>query len=250
MVDAMKAAYPEVRTDEYHIDILTAQFVLHPDQFNLVVASNLIGDILSALGPAYTGTIGIAHSGNVTPNRNFPSLVEPVHGSAPDIAGKGIANPLGQIWSVAMMLDHLGEAEAGPAMERVWSIRRHALPTSPVTPTPPPVARPWPTLWTEGRQCAEDEAVYGNYGVISAGKKPQLRLEPWFGGPVYPLSYPQLFGALCPGSAHHAPKPRKAAIIRLRFAHLVESLHKLWPDRSFMGRSTHGRSTEFAHLRY
>jgi len=117
-VEAMKAAYPEVRTDKYHIDILTAQFVLHPDRFDVVVASNLFGDILSDLGPACTGTIGIAPSGNINPDRTFPSLFEPVHGSAPDIAGKGIANPLGQIWSAAMMLDHLGEPAAGAAIVR------------------------------------------------------------------------------------------------------------------------------------
>ncbi|GGC48839.1 tartrate dehydrogenase [Chelatococcus reniformis] len=117
-VDAMKAAYPQVRTDKYHIDILTAQFVLHPDRFDVVVASNLFGDILSDLGPACTGTIGIAPSGNINPDRTHPSLFEPVHGSAPDIAGKGIANPVGQIWSAAMMLDHLGETAAAAAIVR------------------------------------------------------------------------------------------------------------------------------------
>ena len=117
-VEAMAAAYPEVRTDKYHIDILTAQFVLHPDRFDVVVASNLFGDILSDLGPACTGTIGIAPSGNINPERTFPSLFEPVHGSAPDIAGRGIANPVGQIWSAAMMLEHLGETEAAAAIER------------------------------------------------------------------------------------------------------------------------------------
>ena len=104
--------FPKVKWDKYHIDILTAQFVLHPDWFDVVVASNLFGDILSDLGPACTGTIGIAPSANINPGRNFPSLFEPVHGSAPDIAGQGIANPVGQIWSAAMMLDHLGHAEA------------------------------------------------------------------------------------------------------------------------------------------
>ncbi|MFG1201401.1 tartrate dehydrogenase [Xanthobacter aminoxidans] len=117
-VEAMKAAYPDVRTDKYHIDILTAQFVLNPDRFDVVVASNLFGDILSDLGPACTGTIGIAPSGNINPYLTFPSLFEPVHGSAPDIAGKGIANPLGQIWSAAMMLEHLGEADAAAAIVR------------------------------------------------------------------------------------------------------------------------------------
>lgn len=115
-VKAMAPAYPDVRVDQFHIDILTAHFVLRPDYFDVVVASNLFGDILSDLGPACAGTIGIAPSGNINPNGDFPSLFEPVHGSAPDIAGQGIANPIGQIWSGAMMLDHLGEAEAGATM--------------------------------------------------------------------------------------------------------------------------------------
>jgi tartrate dehydrogenase/decarboxylase / D-malate dehydrogenase len=110
--------YPEVRWDQYHIDILAAQFVMHPDRFDVVVASNLFGDILSDLGPACTGTIGIAPSGNINPERTGPSLFEPVHGSAPDIAGTGIANPVGQIWSAAMMLDHLGETAAAAAIVR------------------------------------------------------------------------------------------------------------------------------------
>ncbi|MGL4288533.1 MAG: tartrate dehydrogenase [Phreatobacter sp.] len=117
-VAEMKKAYPAVSVDQYHIDILTAHFVLNPDRFDVVVASNLFGDILSDLGPACTGTIGIAPSGNINPDRKFPSLFEPVHGSAPDIAGKGIANPVGQIWSAAMMLDHLGETEAAAAIVR------------------------------------------------------------------------------------------------------------------------------------
>ncbi|HEY4202739.1 MAG TPA: tartrate dehydrogenase [Devosiaceae bacterium] len=117
-VEAMANNYPDVKWDKYHIDILTAHFVLHPDWFDVVVASNLFGDILSDLGPACTGTIGIAPSGNINPEGNFPSLFEPVHGSAPDIAGKGIANPIGQIWSAAMMLDHFGAAEAGASIVR------------------------------------------------------------------------------------------------------------------------------------
>jgi len=108
----MKKNYPEIETDQFHIDILVARFVLNPEWFDVVVASNLFGDILSDLGPACTGTIGIAPSGNINPENKFPSLFEPVHGSAPDIAGKGIANPVGQIWSGAMMLDYLGEKEA------------------------------------------------------------------------------------------------------------------------------------------
>jgi len=110
--------YPDVRTDQYHIDILTAHFVQHPDWFDVVVGSNLFGDILSDLGPGIAGTIGIAPSANLNPDRQFPSMFEPVHGSAPDIAGKGIANPIGQIWSGAMMVEHLGHPDAGAAIMR------------------------------------------------------------------------------------------------------------------------------------
>ena len=115
-VEAVAKSFPDVRWDKFHIDILTANFVLHPDWFDVVVGSNLFGDILSDLGPACTGTIGIAPSGNINPEGKFPSVFEPVHGSAPDIAGQGIANPIGQIWSGAMMLDHLGEKAAGRAI--------------------------------------------------------------------------------------------------------------------------------------
>ncbi len=111
-VETMAKKYSDVKWDKYHIDILCAHFVLNPEKFNVVVASNLFGDILSDLGPACTGTIGIAPSGNINPEKNFPSLFEPVHGSAPDIAGKGIANPIGQIWAGAMMLEHLGHKNA------------------------------------------------------------------------------------------------------------------------------------------
>src|SRR4051794_3379883 len=124
-VEAMAKNYADVKWNQFHIDILTAHFVMNPDKFNVVVASNLFGDILSDLGPACTGTIGIAPSGNINPERKYPSVFEPVHGSAPDIAGKGIANPIGQIWSGAMMLEHLGEAEAAAsivhAIEKVLS---------------------------------------------------------------------------------------------------------------------------------
>jgi len=115
-VAAMSKAYPDVSVDRYHIDILTAFFVQRPQQFDVVVASNLFGDILSDLGPACTGTIGIAPSANMNPTRQWPSLFEPVHGSAPDIAGKGIANPIGQVWSAAMMLDFLGHRDAHDAV--------------------------------------------------------------------------------------------------------------------------------------
>ena len=115
-VREMARFYPEVRTDQYHIDILSAHFVQHPDWFDVVVGSNLFGDILSDLGPGTTGTIGIAPSGNIDPERRHPSLFEPVHGSAPDIAGMNIANPIGQIWSGAMMLGHLGHDKAAAAI--------------------------------------------------------------------------------------------------------------------------------------
>jgi tartrate dehydrogenase/decarboxylase/D-malate dehydrogenase len=108
----MAENYPDISTDHYHIDILAAHFVQRPDRFDVVVASNLFGDILSDLGSACTGTIGIAPSANLNPEREFPSMFEPVHGSAPDIFKRNIANPIGQIWSGAMMLDHLGHAEA------------------------------------------------------------------------------------------------------------------------------------------
>src|SRR6202521_2746627 len=115
---AVARDYPDVKTDQYHIDILTAHFVRHPDWFDVVVGSNLFGDILSDLGPAVVGSIGIAPSANLNPPKKYPSMFEPVHGSAPDIAGKGIANPIGQIWSGAMMLAHFGETEAAGAIER------------------------------------------------------------------------------------------------------------------------------------
>ena len=115
-VKEMARHYPAVKIDQYHIDILCAQFVQHPDWFDVVVGSNLFGDILSDLGPACTGTIGIAPSANLNPERIYPSLFEPVHGSAPDIFGRNIANPLGQIWSGAMMLEHLGHSDAAAAI--------------------------------------------------------------------------------------------------------------------------------------
>jgi tartrate dehydrogenase/decarboxylase/D-malate dehydrogenase len=110
------AGYPDIRVDQFHIDILTAHFVRRPEYFDVVVGSNLFGDILSDLGPAVCGTIAIAPSANINPERTYPSLFEPVHGSAPDIAGKGIANPIGQIWSGALMLDFLGHPEAAAAV--------------------------------------------------------------------------------------------------------------------------------------
>ncbi len=116
--EVIASEYPDCTTDKFHIDILTAHFVRNPDWFDVVVGSNLFGDILSDLGPAVTGTIAIAPGGNINPERDHPSCFEPVHGSAPDIAGKGVANPIGQIWSAAMMLEHLGEATAAADIER------------------------------------------------------------------------------------------------------------------------------------
>jgi len=115
---AISKNYPQVKADQYHIDILSAHFVSHPDRFDVVVGSNLFGDILSDLGAAVVGSMGLAPSANLNPEREFPSMFEPVHGSAPDIAGKGIANPVAQIWSGAMMLEHLGEKEAAHAVEQ------------------------------------------------------------------------------------------------------------------------------------
>ena len=116
--DAMHQSYPQVTVDKQHIDILTARFVLQPQRFDVVVATNLFGDILSDLGPACTGTIGLAPSANLNPERRFPSLFEPVHGSAPDIYGRNIANPIAMVWSAALMLDFLGEREAHDAIVR------------------------------------------------------------------------------------------------------------------------------------
>lgn len=110
--EAIGKEYPDIRMDQYHIDILAARFVMSPERFDVVVGSNLFGDILSDLGPGITGTIAVAPSANINPERSYPSMFEPVHGSAPDIAGRFIANPVGQIWAAAMMLEHLGEVDA------------------------------------------------------------------------------------------------------------------------------------------
>jgi tartrate dehydrogenase/decarboxylase/D-malate dehydrogenase len=115
---ALAKEFPDVSVDQYHIDILSAHFVQHPDWFDVVVASNLLGDILSDLGPAVAGGIGIAPSANLNPERNYPSMFEPVHGSAPDIAGKGIANPIATLWSVVLMLEFLGRTDAAESLMR------------------------------------------------------------------------------------------------------------------------------------
>jgi tartrate dehydrogenase/decarboxylase/D-malate dehydrogenase len=123
---AVGADYPDIRTDQYHIDILAARFAMSPERFDVVVGSNLFGDILSDLGPGITGTIAVAPSANINPERKYPSMFEPVHGSAPDIAGQGIANPIGQIWSGAMMLEHRGQPEAAAAiMKAIETVLTH-----------------------------------------------------------------------------------------------------------------------------
>src|SRR5450756_1277859 len=133
-VAEMAKTYPDVKVDKFHIDILCAHFVQRPDFFDVVVASNLFGDILSDLGPACTGTIGIAPSANINADRLFPSLFEPVHGSAPDIAGKSVANPIGQIWSGAMLLDHLGYPHAHDAILRAIETVLDPMSGAPRTP--------------------------------------------------------------------------------------------------------------------
>jgi tartrate dehydrogenase/decarboxylase / D-malate dehydrogenase len=133
-VEAMAQRYPQVAVDRFHIDILTAHFVQKPQQFDVVVASNLFGDILSDLGPACAGTIGIAPSANLNPSGDWPSLFEPVHGSAPDIAGLGIANPIGQVWSGAMMLGSLGHPEAEQAVMRAIELLLQPDSHAPKTP--------------------------------------------------------------------------------------------------------------------
>ncbi|RNC93494.1 MAG: tartrate dehydrogenase [Oricola sp.] len=120
--EAAKKRFPDVETAQYHIDILTAHFVQHPDWFDVVVGSNLFGDILSDLGPAVAGSIGIAPAANINPEGAYPSMFEPVHGSAPDIAGQGIANPVAAVWTAALMLDHLGEVQAARTLEEAIEI--------------------------------------------------------------------------------------------------------------------------------
>jgi tartrate dehydrogenase/decarboxylase / D-malate dehydrogenase len=132
----MAAGYPLVTVDKQHIDILCARFVLQPTRFDVVVASNLFGDILSDLGPACTGTIGLAPSANLNPERDFPSLFEPVHGSAPDIYGRNIANPVAMIWSAALMLDHLthGQGAGHAAHDAIVTAIEQVLREGPRTP--------------------------------------------------------------------------------------------------------------------
>ncbi|RLT34792.1 MAG: tartrate dehydrogenase [Chloroflexi bacterium] len=154
-VEEMAKHYPDVTVDKFHIDILTAHFVQRPDFFDVVVASNLFGDILSDLGPACTGTIGIAPSANLNPTREMPSLFEPVHGSAPDIAGRQIANPIGQIWSGALMLDFLGHREAHDA---IVSAIEHALDPANGAPRTPDIGGTASTA-DLGRAIAEAVAV-------------------------------------------------------------------------------------------
>ena len=134
--DDVAKGYPEVTLDKQHIDILTARFVLQPGRFDVVAATNLFGDILSDLGPATTGTIGLAPSANLNPERNFPSLFEPVHGSAPDIYGKNIANPIAMIWSGALMLDFLtqGVGAGRAAHDAIVAAIEEVIKSGPRTP--------------------------------------------------------------------------------------------------------------------
>lgn len=134
-VDEMSKKYPDIKADKQHVDILAARFVLQPERFDVVVASNLFGDILSDLGPACTGTIGLAASANLNPERKFPSLFEPVHGSAPDIYGKQIANPIAAIWSGAMMLEFLGNGDqaCSDASNEIMQAIEHVLVNGPKT---------------------------------------------------------------------------------------------------------------------
>ncbi|MBM3188820.1 MAG: tartrate dehydrogenase [Chloroflexi bacterium] len=130
--EALKREYPDIACRQYHVDALAARFVTAPESLDVVVASNLFGDILTDLGGALQGSLGIPPSGNINPERRYPSLFEPVHGSAPDIAGKGIANPIAAIWAASMMLDHLGHEDAGAlvlrAIERVTADGRVLTP--------------------------------------------------------------------------------------------------------------------------
>ncbi len=127
-VEAMAANYPEVRVDQFHIDIFTANLVRMPEFYDVIVGSNLFGDILSDLGPACTGTIAIAPSANINPEKTFPSMFEPVHGSAPDIAGEGVANPIGTVWAAAMMMQHLGcDAMHDSIMSAVETVIREQI---------------------------------------------------------------------------------------------------------------------------
>lgn len=134
-LELMAQQYPQIRWDKHHIDIMTARFVLQPEQFDVVVASNLFGDILSDLGPACTGTVGIAPSANLNPDRRYPSLFEPVHGSAPDIAGKNSANPIAMVWSAALMVEFLGQGEAThqAAYQAMMQAIEHSLEHGPRT---------------------------------------------------------------------------------------------------------------------
>ena len=153
---AVAKNYPQVKTDQYHIDILSAHFVSHPDRFDVVVGSNLFGDILSDLGAAVVGSMGLAPSANLNPEREFPSMFEPVHGSAPDIAGKGIANPVAQIWSGAMMLEHLGEKDAAHAVEQ--AIFRVLARRDPLT----------PDIGGKGRTQDMGEAIAAEVSAVAA----------------------------------------------------------------------------------
>lgn len=117
VIQEVSVQYPDVEYHKMYVDNASASFVLKPEVFDVILTTNMIGDILSDLGGAIMGSLGLGGSGNINPEKDYPSMFEPIHGSAPDIAGKNIANPIGQIWSVALMLDHLGESEAARDIE-------------------------------------------------------------------------------------------------------------------------------------
>ncbi len=176
---AIGSEYPEVRRDQFHIDILTAHFVAHPDWFDVVVGSNLFGDILSDLGPAVAGSIGIAPSANINPERAHPSMFEPVHGSAPDIAGQHICNPIGQIWSAAMMLEHLGENATPPTPSSPPLRASSAMPVpGPATwagrPAPRRSGRRWRT-WSGRAESLSGNARRGAYQAGAGGERGSSR---------------------------------------------------------------------------
>jgi tartrate dehydrogenase/decarboxylase / D-malate dehydrogenase len=117
VIQVVAEQYPDISYEKMYVDNASANFVLHPERFDVVLTTNMIGDILSDLGGAIMGSLGLGGSGNINPEREYPSMFEPIHGSAPDIAGQGVANPVGTIWSAAIMLEHLGETEAAAAIE-------------------------------------------------------------------------------------------------------------------------------------
>jgi tartrate dehydrogenase/decarboxylase/D-malate dehydrogenase len=175
--EAIQSNHPGIETNQFHIDILTAHFVQHPEWFDVVVASNLFGDILSDLGPACTGTVGVAPSANINPTGDFPSLFEPVHGSAPDIAGKGVANPIGQIWSGAMMLDHLGSEEAGADIEEAIDEVLSAADPTVLTPDVGGQGHHGDTRSSHHRRASRGVKLPSREHISGVARRPRIRFE-------------------------------------------------------------------------